>query len=240
MSYPLPHISVPVVGPDNRMTEPWYLYYAGKEEAQGGLPADISSTGYQSRSQAVDAQETAELALMQAPRHRVEEHDIPSQPRRVFDITEALVLQRPIPTRNPFVFIPDTAANLANYAASSYPSAIYFETDTFVTRWSDGSAWTEFIFPALMKLLGSTSSFPALKRSAAILQARLADDSAYTDLEVLDEAYDATNWNGSVEVPTKNAVRDKVETLLIKNGVNFGPAAVASITIVDGQVTAIS
>ena len=177
MSYPLPHISVPVVGPDGRMTEPWYLYHAGKEEAQGGLPADISSTGYQSRSQAVDAQETAELALMQAPRHRVEEHDIPSQPRRVFDITEALVLQRPIPTRNPFVFIPDTAANLTNYTASSYPSAIYFETDTFVIRWSDGSAWTEFI-------------------------------------SVSDAAYGA-GWNGvTTGAPSKNAVYDKIETLL--------------------------
>lgn len=33
------------------------------------------------------------------------------------------------------------------------------------------------------------------------------------DLSVPDEAYDATNWNGSLEVPTKNAVRDKIESL---------------------------
>lgn len=33
------------------------------------------------------------------------------------------------------------------------------------------------------------------------------------DVLVDDEAYDATNWNGSLEVPTKNAVRDKIETL---------------------------
>lgn len=33
------------------------------------------------------------------------------------------------------------------------------------------------------------------------------------DISVPDEAYDATNWNGSVEVPTKNAVRDKIEGL---------------------------
>jgi hypothetical protein len=32
-------------------------------------------------------------------------------------------------------------------------------------------------------------------------------------LLVPDEAYDATAWNGSLEVPTKNAVRDKIETL---------------------------
>lgn len=34
------------------------------------------------------------------------------------------------------------------------------------------------------------------------------------DLSVPDEAYDATAWNGSLEVPTKNAVRDKIETLV--------------------------
>jgi hypothetical protein len=30
---------------------------------------------------------------------------------------------------------------------------------------------------------------------------------------VQDEAYDATSWNGSLEVPTKNAIRDKIENL---------------------------
>lgn len=33
------------------------------------------------------------------------------------------------------------------------------------------------------------------------------------DLVVPDEAYDATAWNASLEVPTKNAVRDKIEAL---------------------------
>jgi len=35
----------------------------------------------------------------------------------------------------------------------------------------------------------------------------------YNDLEVPDEAYNATSWNGSLEVPTKNAVRDKIESM---------------------------
>lgn len=34
-----------------------------------------------------------------------------------------------------------------------------------------------------------------------------------SDPIVPDEAYDATAWNGSLEVPTKNAIRDKIETL---------------------------
>lgn len=33
------------------------------------------------------------------------------------------------------------------------------------------------------------------------------------DIVVPDEVYDATAWNGSLEAPTKNAVRDKIEAL---------------------------
>jgi hypothetical protein len=36
-------------------------------------------------------------------------------------------------------------------------------------------------------------------------------DTMTGDLIVPDEAYDATAWNGSLEVPTKNAIRDKIE-----------------------------
>jgi len=44
--------------------------------------------------------------------------------------------------------------------------------------------------------------------------ATFGSTGAFTgDVTVSDEAYDATNWNGSFEVPTKNAVRDKIETL---------------------------
>lgn len=39
------------------------------------------------------------------------------------------------------------------------------------------------------------------------------------DIVVPDEAYDATAWNGSNEVPTKNAVRDKIESMLSGSGI---------------------
>lgn len=108
----------------------------------------------------------------------------------------------------------DTAANIANYPAGQYyPEAIYIETDTNKIYRVGTGAWTQIDAPALVRFLGTSNAFPALKRSGTILQVRLADDSAYSDLEVLDEAYDATNWNGSVEVPTKNAVRDKFEQI---------------------------
>jgi hypothetical protein len=59
---------------------------------------------------------------------------------------------------------------------------------------------------------GTTTSFPALGRSSTNLQAVLGDGSALTDLEVADETY-GSGWNGSNEVPTKNAVYDKIESL---------------------------
>ncbi len=43
---------------------------------------------------------------------------------------------------------------------------------------------------------------------------RLTGGTLVGDLNVPDEAYDATAWNGSTEVPTKNAVRDKIEALV--------------------------
>jgi hypothetical protein len=46
-----------------------------------------------------------------------------------------------------------------------------------------------------------------LSSNAATFDTNLAITSGY------DEAYDATNWNGNMQVPTKNAVRDIVETV---------------------------
>lgn len=39
------------------------------------------------------------------------------------------------------------------------------------------------------------------------------------DVTVPDDAYDASGWNGNLEVPTKNAIRDKIEDIL--DGVTF-------------------
>ncbi len=49
------------------------------------------------------------------------------------------------------------------------------------------------------------------------------------DLIVPDEAYDATAWNGSLEVPTKNAIRDKIETL----GGGYAPGG-TDVALADG------
>lgn len=53
-----------------------------------------------------------------------------------------------------------------------------------------------------------------------------------TDVTVPDEAYDATAWNGSFEVPTKNAIRDKIESLTTGSGIT------RSVIVTSGNVTA--
>lgn len=60
-------------------------------------------------------------------------------------------------------------------------------------RWTSGTAFAHnsstrsprivFGSTEILEIGGSTASFPALKRSSAILQARLADDSAYTTID---------------------------------------------------------
>lgn len=50
------------------------------------------------------------------------------------------------------------------------------------------------------------------------------------DIIVPDEAYDATAWNGSLEVPTKNAVRDKIEALSVGGGIDVQDEGVAEAT----------
>jgi hypothetical protein len=57
---------------------------------------------------------------------------------------------------------------------------------------------------------GTTSSFPAWKRSSTLFQARLADDSDYTDIETKGRAYDATTWTGSNRVVIEDAIRNKL------------------------------
>lgn len=47
-------------------------------------------------------------------------------------------------------------------------------------------------------------------------------------VKVNDDAYDATSWNGSLEVPTKNAVRDKIESLVGVSDGDKGDITVSS------------
>lgn len=104
-------------------------------------------------------------------------------------------------------------AGAANSLRWSGRSAITSSADGIINLFNN--AQNNF---TLLTFGGTSSSFPALLRSSTNLVVRLADNSANTDLEVLDEAYNESTWNGSNEVPTKNATRDKIEGMNIVQG----------------------
>lgn len=60
----------------------------------------------------------------------------------------------------------------------------------------------------------STGDFVRGLDSASVVKFRITAEGGAVfsaDVTVPDEAYDATGWNGNLEVPTKNAVRDEFE-----------------------------
>lgn len=70
---------------------------------------------------------------------------------------------------------------------------------------------------SMLNFGGTSSSYPAWKRSGAGFVARLADDSANAALTAASatvdaEAYDSSGWDGDNTTPTKNDVRDKIES----------------------------
>lgn len=77
-----------------------------------------------------------------------------------------------------------------------------FNTDTAPTRWYSTPSG---LLGSLVKFAGSTSSFPALKRNAAVLEVKTADDSSYANL-----ALAALNLlGGQIAFPaTQNASAD--------------------------------
>jgi hypothetical protein len=68
----------------------------------------------------------------------------------------------------------------------------------------------------ILQFSGTTSSFPGFIRDGAAVQVKLADNSGNANLKVLDQAYDPTTFDGNIEVPTKNAFRDEVESIRYK------------------------
>src|SRR3990167_3758643 len=226
------------------------------------------------------------VAIADRPKHDARVQDaasiglsaLLSPARAPFDVKEAILAAGPSRQDfSTFRFIADTVANQANYPAAAYPNALYLATDTY--DWyhpSSGAGWVQIIYPTILYLVSAAAAHGAVARSGAGLESRLGDNSTASFMKVLDEVYGA-GWDGSTEVPTKNAVYDKIEAVIAaavalvsdaafgagwngvtgiapsKNavydemetkadgsGVNYGPAAVASITVVNGVITAIA
>lgn len=120
--------------------------------------------------------------------------------------------------------------------------AIYFATDTETYSFYDANdaAWQDIPLTAATRAslgldttdspqfaalnIGHASDTTVTRVSAGVIAVEgktipnLTDGGTFAaDISVPDEAYDATAWNGSMEVPTKNAIRDKLEAI----GVGF-------------------
>lgn len=89
------------------------------------------------------------------------------------------------------------------------PASGYHEVGNSVVD-ADGVEW-------ICTVAGDPGTFvnQGTASDASELAARVAKagDTMTGALHVPDEVYDATSWNGSTEVPTKNAFRDKIESL---------------------------
>lgn len=93
---------------------------------------------------------------------------------------------------------------------TSNSMAVYLSTNVpqFSVRWSSKG----------MNESAGTNFF-TLSRSAG---------SFFVPVGVPDDAYDATSWNGSTNVPTKNAVRDKIEALSLGSSIFVNASSVSS------------
>lgn len=129
-----------------------------------------------------------------------------------------------------FVRKADYDANTILYATSdNTPLALTVGTNSVVGRVA-GAITTLAIDSDLTAVSGSDDTVPSAKATKTALDLKALDSAVVhntgnetvagtktfsSDVLVPDEAYDATAWNASLEVPTKNAVRDKIESLAV-------------------------
>ena len=92
------------------------------------------------------------------------------------------------------------------------------------------------IVKALNNLTGVPTSIAMFSQADNFIVGSTSDNGARGqfngDVTVADEAYDATAWNGSLEVPTKNAVRDKLETMVSSLNSQTGTVTISAGTAI--------
>lgn len=85
--------------------------------------------------------------------------------------------------------------------------------DLTVTRAQEGTSAEPFTAGAVVEVRLTAKWFTD-NATALALKAPLASPTFTGTVTIPDDAYDATGWNGNLTVPTKNAVRDKIEALV--------------------------
>lgn len=130
-----------------------------------------------------------------------------------------------------------TGDHASRPAANAVPQGtLYSCTDHDKIYQSDGSAaWTDWAV-----LTGTAPGAHAADHETGgsdpiDLSDQFVPESGGTftgDISVPDDAYDATTWNGNAEVPTKNAIRDKIESL--------GAGASVVVQVVNTQTGAVA
>lgn len=97
---------------------------------------------------------------------------------------------------------------------------------------SDITNFKEQVQDSVGAMVNSTLTYNDATPSLGI---NLGNANTWTqDISVPDEVYDATAWNGSVEVPTKNALRDKIESLPIPTGAALTKVDDTNVTLTLG------
>jgi hypothetical protein len=81
-----------------------------------------------------------------------------------------------------------TGLTLHALSPLTWGSTALSSADTSITRAGAGKITVTGTTP-MLQLGGTTSSFPAIKRNAAVLEARLADDSAYANFTALNNNF---------------------------------------------------
>lgn len=97
------------------------------------------------------------------------------------------------------------------------------QTSDTVALGSGTLMWSD-LFLASGGIINFNNGNATITHSAGLLTSNV-------DVAVPDEVYDATAWNGSLEVPTKNAVRDKIESMAAGSGIT------RTVVITSGSAT---
>jgi hypothetical protein len=92
----------------------------------------------------------------------------------------------------------------------------YVDTDNAFNLVEYNAGKKAIVSVASIASTDKTFTLPNNSGTFALLE---AGQTFTADILVPDEAYDASGWNGSFEVPTKNAIRDKIESMSASGGI---------------------